>query len=320
MGNNHLHVTGNTLSFQGKAYRCAIGKNGFSTDKKEGDGCTPVGTFALRECWYRADRLAAPKTGLPLRIITELDGWCDDPKSAEYNRHIKLPLPLGEGRGEGSKPSPSGRGLGEGLIKRARELRQLSTTPEQKLWAILRNRQMQGYKFRRQHPLLTYVADFFCKELKLVVEVDGETHATEEAIRKDTVRTAALQKIGYHVVRFTNQEIMQNLEGVYETLTLTLSQRERELNAQKPSPAGVGLGGDLPHHENLFRDDHVYDLIIPLGYNDAPIVAGKGSAIFLHIAHDDYRGTEGCIALAKKDVLEILSYCDVKSSIEIVAG
>ena len=139
-------VRQNLLTYGKLKFRCAIGKSGFSDHKKEGDYyCTPLGIFALRECWYRADRLAAPKTGLPLRVIKEDDGWCDDPKSKAYNKPIKRP-----------------------------------------------------YKFS---------------------------------------------------------------------------------------------------HEQLWREDHVYDLIVPLGYNDNPVIPGKGSAIFLHLAHEDYRATEGCVAL-----------------------
>lgn len=163
---NSIIVTGNRLTFAKKTYACAIGKGGFSHDKKEGDGCTPIGIFPLRECWYRADRIAAPDTQLPLRIITEHDGWCDDPTSAEYNKYISLP------------------------------------------------------------------------------------------------------------------------------------------------PTGGGA-------ENLWRDDHVYDLIIPLGYNDNPIIKGKGSAIFMHIARPNYEGTEGCIALAQQDLLDILPALSITTQIEI---
>lgn len=163
-----LIVSGNTLTFQGKTYSCAIGKGGFSSDKKEGDGCTPLGRFMLRECWYRADRTEKPQTRLSLRIIEKNDGWCDDPASHDYNLHVKLP----------------------------------------------------------------------------------------------------------HAAR----------------------------------------------HENLFRDDHMYDIIIPLGYNDAPPVAGLGSAIFMHLAKPDYSGTEGCIALAKPDLLEILRHCEPDSAIDVRKG
>lgn len=160
-----ITVTGNQLTFAGKTYRCAIGKAGITPDKKEGDGKTPAGTFDLRECWYRADRLEAPKTKLPLKQIYEDDGWCDDPASKNYNRHVKLP-----------------------------------------------------YSFS---------------------------------------------------------------------------------------------------HEKLFRDDHAYDIIVVLGYNDEPVVAGKGSAIFLHLMHDDGRPTEGCVALAQTDLLALLALADSGTMIEI---
>lgn len=160
-----IKVLGNQLAFVGRTYTCAVGKNGFSADKKEGDGCTPLGIFPLRECWYRADKIAAPQTNLPLKIITKNDGWCDDLNSPDYNKHIKLP---------------------------------------------------------------------------------------------------------------------------YDS-----------------------------SHEKLWREDDVYDLIIPLGYNDSPIIRGKGSAIFLHIAKPDYCGTEGCIALAKNDLLEILPLLSPELHIEI---
>lgn len=160
-----LSVVGNTLYFQHRSYRCAIGKGGFSDNKKEGDGCTPLGSFALRECWYRADKLGKPSTLLPVRIISKDDGWSDDPKAADYNRHVTLP-----------------------------------------------------YGFS---------------------------------------------------------------------------------------------------HERLWREDDMYDLIVPLGYNDQPIVAGKGSAIFLHVARPGYEPTEGCVALAKADLLAILPYFSTGGLIEI---
>lgn len=162
-----ITVIGNQLQFGGNSYRCAIGKGGFSANKKEGDGCTPLGVFPLRECWYRADRIAAPETGLSTNIIREDDGWCDDPKSRVYNRHVKLPL-----------------------------------------------------------------------------------------------------------------------------------------------SGGISA-------ERLWHDDHVYDLIIPIGYNDASPVPGKGSAIFLHVAKQDYAPTEGCVALAEKDLLALLVHVHTGTSIEI---
>jgi L,D-peptidoglycan transpeptidase YkuD (ErfK/YbiS/YcfS/YnhG family) len=133
---------------------CALGRGGVRADKREGDGATPLGAFALRRLWYRADRLEAPATRLPMRIIGRGDGWCDDPAAAEYNRPVSLP----------------------------------------------------------------------------------------------------------HAAR----------------------------------------------HERLWRDDALYDLIVELGYNDGPIVPGAGSAIFLHVARPDYGPTEGCVAVARADLLRLL--------------
>jgi len=160
-----LSVSGNNLIFNGKIYVCAIGKGGFSNDKKEGDGCTPLGIFPLRELWYRADKVSKPETSLPIKIIHENDGWCDDPKSEYYNLPVRIP-----------------------------------------------------YDFS---------------------------------------------------------------------------------------------------HEKLWRGDDVYDLIIPIGYNDENIVAGKGSAIFIHVARENYAPTEGCIALSLQDLLEILPYLSANTQIEI---
>lgn len=70
-------------------------------------------------------------------------------------------------------------------------------------------------------------------------------------------------------------------------------------------------------HEKLWRDDHAYDLIIPLGYNDAPVIAGKGSAIFLHCMHDDGKPTAGCVALRRDDLLRLLPHLSTDTVIRI---
>jgi len=70
-------------------------------------------------------------------------------------------------------------------------------------------------------------------------------------------------------------------------------------------------------HERMWRDDDRYDIVIETGFNDDPVMAGRGSAIFVHIAPPDYRPTEGCVALARPDLLDLLADCDAASSIEI---
>ena len=79
------------LECGGREYRCALGSGGITTEKREGDGATPTGCFALRYVFFRADRLAAPETGLDVLPIGESIGWCDDPADPDYNRPVALP-------------------------------------------------------------------------------------------------------------------------------------------------------------------------------------------------------------------------------------
>lgn len=147
-------IAPDTLLADGQRYRCTIGRGGVVANKCEGDLGTPRGRFPLRQCFWRPDRLSAPKTQLPLTALTPQDGWCDDPAHPAYNTQVQLPF--------------------------------------------------------------------------------------------------------------------------------------------------------AASHEKLWREDHVYDLIIPMGYNDGPITPGKGSAIFMHCMRPDGVGTEGCIALQRDDLLTLL--------------
>lgn len=153
------------LHFDQKTYKCAIGKNGITQHKVEGDLKTPEGTFFLRKLYYREDKLSKPETLLPSIAISKDDGWCDDITSKDYNQHITLP--------------------------------------------------------------------------------------------------------------------------------------------------------SSKSHEELWRDDDKYDLIIPISYNDDPILRNKGSAIFIHLIDKEYSGTEGCIALAKDDLIYILKKLSLSSKITI---
>lgn len=146
--------------------RAAIGPGGIAVKGGEGDGITPIGAFAVREIFYRADRIPKPDTALPLRAIAEDDGWCDAPDDPNYNRLVKLPYPASA--------------------------------------------------------------------------------------------------------------------------------------------------------EQLWRQDHLYDLVAVLGYNDAPVVSGKGSAIFLHLARPDFSATHGCVALAYDDALAAIE--QLKPGDQVVIG
>src|SRR5713101_8530305 len=97
---------------------------------------------------------------------------------------------------------------------RARALRAAQTEVERRLWQRLRNRQLNGAKFRRQSPIGPYIADFFCLEARLVIELDGSQHGEEVGQWADERRTEYLQSEAYRVVRFWNEEILDNIDGV----------------------------------------------------------------------------------------------------------
>jgi L,D-peptidoglycan transpeptidase YkuD (ErfK/YbiS/YcfS/YnhG family) len=160
-------VRGNVLEVGAETFRCAVGRTGISTNKKEGDGTTPAGSFPFREVFYRADRLAMPQSHLPVRKLAKTDGWCDDPNDVNYNRLVSLP----------------------------------------------------------------YAAS----------------------------------------------------------------------------------------HEELWRQDDVYDVIVVIGYNDRPVHPQAGSAIFIHVVEEGYIPTSGCIALSLADLLRVLPHLSLESTIRIEA-
>jgi very-short-patch-repair endonuclease len=114
------------------------------------------------------------------------------------------------------------RGSNQKKVPIARKLRRYATSAELKLWAELRNRQLDRFKFIRQMPIGSYVADFVCREAKLIVEVDGATHSTNEEIKRDIGRTAFLEDLGYTVVRIQNDDVYNAMEGVLRTIRAAL--------------------------------------------------------------------------------------------------
>lgn len=153
------------LTFAGERHPCALGWSGVVSDKREGDGGTPVGRLPLRCLYYRADRLHRPATGLSVYQIASDDGWCDAPDDPNYNRPVTLPYPASA--------------------------------------------------------------------------------------------------------------------------------------------------------ESLWREDHRYDLIVPLGWNDDPPVPGRGSAIFLHVAPPEGRPTAGCVGLPVDVLLRLVALCDPATTLTV---
>ncbi len=159
-------VRKNILTFKDNSYTCAIGKNGTTNEKKEGDGCTPLGKYSLGRIYFRKDKVILPDLKIPTTIIDKNTGWCDDILSDDYNKVISFPF--------------------------------------------------------------NYSA------------------------------------------------------------------------------------------EKFYKSDDVYDILCVIEYNSNPIIKGKGSAIFMHVARDDYSGTEGCIALRKEHLITILSQIDLETKINII--
>ncbi len=110
----------------------------------------------------------------------------------------------------------------EKSIKNARNLRRNMTDVETKLWYQLKDRRFYGVKFRRQHPIKGYIVDFVSLEHKLVIELDGGQHAIEK--EKDAKRTAILEREGYAVIRFWNNDIAENMNGVLHTIAQALGE------------------------------------------------------------------------------------------------
>jgi very-short-patch-repair endonuclease len=104
------------------------------------------------------------------------------------------------------------------LLDRRKELRKNQTPEEEKVWWYLKNKRL-GFKFRRQHSVGGYILDFYCKEKRLVVEIDGEIHNTKEAGEYDKVRDKFFIELDYKVLRFTNDEVEQNIKNVIKMIS-----------------------------------------------------------------------------------------------------
>jgi len=165
-------------------------------------------------------------------------------------------------------PSPAGRGVGvresskphaplpESLRTHARELRKAATDVESLLWILLRSNQLPGKKFRRQHPIGNYILDFYCHEAKLAIELDGGQHADGVQHLHDEKRSAWLDEQGITVLRFWNNEVLANTEGVlqyvYDHLDgQTLTPTPDETTSHSTKPASGQVAGYLPEGGGL---------------------------------------------------------------------
>jgi very-short-patch-repair endonuclease len=118
----------------------------------------------------------------------------------------------------------------------ARRLRRDQTNAERMLWFRLRDRRLNGWKFRRQFPVDRYVVDFFCADAHLIVELDGGQHAARTDA--DAQRTKVLEAMGYMVLRYWNNDVMQNIDGVLEDIYAALERHRPEPPHPHPLPSG----------------------------------------------------------------------------------
>jgi very-short-patch-repair endonuclease len=166
---------------------------------------------------------------------------------------VKLPLPLaGEGRGGGLSASevsvvdpehPNWK-VSDRLRTNARALRKNSTDVERILWSELRGHRLNGASFRRQVPIKNFIADFVCHTAKLVIELDGGQHFSDQAEQADAARSAVIEAQGFQVLRFSNHDVMTNRAGVLETIASAIAERaptptlprKRERGEEKQRP------------------------------------------------------------------------------------
>lgn len=215
-----LHLTGDSQCFPFYTY------NEDGTGRKEN-----ITDWALEEFRKRySDVGRGEKTSPPAPLLKR-----------EGSKNSS-PLPPGEDLGEGSNTTHSfTEDLGEGkynkfhyplppiLLHRAREMRKNPTTAESLLWELLRDRQLNGHKFRRQHVVQNFILDFFSFESRLGIEIDGSYHNSEEKQKYDEIRTRYLGFDGIRILRFTNEEVLNQTEYVLERILLELELKENKI-------------------------------------------------------------------------------------------
>jgi len=150
-------------------------------------------------------------------------------------------------------------------VKKARELRSNMTKAEIILWSRLRSKQIDGYKFRRQQPIFNYIVDFYCNDLKLIIEVDGPIHSEDETRKYDLKRDNILKINGYHIVRLTNLEVETNIDSATKKIKLFISRimspskgdhrgsetYQNEINIRNSSPSQRNHQGSDENIQNI---------------------------------------------------------------------
>ncbi|MCH6198399.1 DUF559 domain-containing protein [Aquiflexum sp. LQ15W] len=166
----------------------------------------------------------------------------------ELNTLTPGPSPRGRGVGDEPRIELQGQKINPELLEHAREMRKNETPAEDFMWNLLRNRRFLGYKFRRQHPVAQkFILDFFCDELRLGLELDGDYHNSQDQKEYDEGRTYELTELGIKIIRFSNQEVLWETEKVLETIrefanTKSLPPLSLGTDEEGASPLSFGRG------------------------------------------------------------------------------
>ena len=139
------------------------------------------------------------------------------------------PLPFGESRQHSPLSGERDRVRGKMQrknIERCRDLRKNQTDAEKKLWAVMRARQIGEVKFRRQVPVGKYILDFYCPQCKIGIEADGGQHYENAGRKRDKLRTEELSKLGVEILRFSDHDILTNIEGVFEVIQKAIEMKK----------------------------------------------------------------------------------------------
>ncbi len=193
------------------------------------------------------------ESGKPMNRESDLiDVWFDSGAMPYAQAHFPFesslpPTPSKRG-GDGASPNyatadPTLYAL---LKEYAKELRNKPTEAEAIMWNLLRGRELEGCKFRRQHIIGQFIPDFVCLQQRLIVEIDGGYHSLPDVKVSDAERASVLNNLGYKVIRFTNEEVIADTDNVLEKIKLAL-------NASQPSPLG-GVGGGFPYPADFIAE------------------------------------------------------------------
>ena len=131
----------------------------------------------------------------------------------------------------------------EKLRKNSHSLRYTMTKAESCLWKYALRAKMTGYTFNRQRPVLNYVADFMCKELKVIIEVDGYSHSFDKILKKDAQKQRDLENVGFRVLRFSDNEVLRGIQNVIRAIEITIEEIQ---DSVAPPPTPTGASGPAP--------------------------------------------------------------------------